>query len=303
MATGDIIGYWTFFDPNTYGIKGDNLGRMPVWGFAEITESGVADLPLGTRIYGFFPPTNYFDIMPVKLNNAGFMDGAAHRRSLHPIYNHYTLTQSDPSFGGPQDSLQPILRPLFTTSFLIDDFLAEENFFGADQVLLLSASSKTALGTAFCLSQRGIINVAGLTSARNKEFVSASGFYNNVQSYDSITDLNPDVRTVIVDMAGNGTITRDIYDHFEEYIVYNCMVGKSHWEGERPPKITVGAPPIMFFAPERGKKRMRDWGAKGFAEKLGKHWIPLSRLSSRRCSRPRGPFNRVISLNTYKRNL
>lgn len=275
MATGDLIGYWKFFDPQAYGIEGENIGRMPVWGFADITTSRVDGLDVGTRIYGFFPPTDYFDMQPAKINENGFMDGAAHRRPLHPIYNHYTLTQNDPSFGGTHDALQPILRPLFTTSFLIDDFLAREDFFGAEQILLLSASSKTALGTAFCLSQRGNIKVAGLTSLRNKGFVRSTRFYNKVETYDTITDLNPDIKTAIVDMAGNGTVSKIIYDHFEENIVYNCMVGKSHWEGERPPKISAGAPPVMFFAPDQAKQRMKDWGADGFAKNLGARWIPF----------------------------
>ena len=275
MGAGESFGYWKFFDPATYGIEGKNLGRMPVWGFAEVAESRAAGLEVSARLYGYFPPVDYFDLMPTKLNSVGFMDGTAHRLSLHPVYNHYVLTQNDPSFGGPHDIMQPILRPLFTTSFLIDDFLAREDFFGAEQVLLLSASSKTALGTAFSLSQRGGIKVAGLTSARNKGFVETSGFYNSVETYDSITDLNPDVKTAIVDMAGNGAVSRNVYDHFEENIVYNCMVGKSHWEGDHPPKISAGAPPIMFFAPDQGKQRMKDWGAAGFAKNLGARWIPF----------------------------
>ena len=275
MVTGDLIGYWKFFDPKAYGIDGETLGRMPVWGFAEITESHVPELNTGTQIYGFFPVADYFDMKPIKINPMGFSDGAEHRLPLHPIYNRYMLTEADPSFGGGFEDLQPILRPLFTTSFLIDDFLAREGFFGAEQILLLSASSKTALGTAFCLSQREGIKAAGLTSSRNAPFVKGTGFYDNVETYDTITDLNPDIKTVIVDMAGNGDVSKTLYDHFEENIVYNCMVGKSHWEGGRPPKISAGAPPIMFFAPDQAKQRIKDWGPDGFAKNLGARWIPF----------------------------
>ena len=275
MVTGDLLGSWKFFDPKAYGIDGETLGRMPVWGFAEVTESHIDEVPIGTQIYGFFPIADYFDIKPIKINAMGFSDGADHRLPLHAIYNRYMNVAADPSFGGGFEELQPILRPLFTTSFLIDDFLARENFFGAEQVLLLSASSKTALGTGFCLSQRGNIKVAGLTSPRNKGFVNSTGFYNKVETYDTITDLNPDIKTAIVDMAGNGTVSKVIYDHFEENIVYNCMVGKSHWEGERPPKISAGAPPVMFFAPDQAKQRMKDWGADGLAKNLGARWIPF----------------------------
>ena len=83
------------------------------------------------------------------------------------------------------------------------------------------------------------------------------------------------MKTAIIDMAGNGDVSKIIYDHFEENIVYNCMVGKSHWEGGSPPKINVGAPPIMFFAPDQAQKRVKEWGPDGFAKNLGASWIPF----------------------------
>ena len=274
LVTGDMIGYWHFFEPKHYDIDMAGFGRMPVWGYAEVTESKCADIPKGTLIYGFLPVAQSLDMKPVKITPIGFQDGNAHRTELHPVYNGYTFVDKDPSFAAHRE-LQPVLRPLFTTSFLIDDFLADENFFGAEQVLLLSASSKTAMGTAFCLKQRGDIKVAGLTSEGNKAFTEKTGFYNDVYTYDSVTDMNPDMKTVVVDMAGNGTVMNNVYDHFEENIVYNCMVGKSHWEGERPPKISAGAPPIMFFAPDQAKQRIKDWGPNGFAKNLGARWIPF----------------------------
>jgi len=285
MVTGEMMGYWKFFDPQAYGIEADNLGRMPVWGYAKITQSRHHVLPEGLQIYGYFPPADYFDLKPVNIGPMGFTDGAEHRQPLHNIYNRYSLIAADPSFGETFKDLQPILRPLFTTSFLIDDFLARESFFGAEQVLLLSASSKTALGTGFCLSSRQShktsghhgLKVTGLTSARNKAFTEKTGFYHEVQSYDSLTDLNPDVKTAIVDMAGNGAVTQRLYEHFEENIVYNCMVGKSHWDGAPPQRPAAGAPPIMFFAPDQAKLRLKDWGPAGFAQKLGEKWIPFCR--------------------------
>ncbi|WP_026942606.1 DUF2855 family protein [Hellea balneolensis] len=279
MAVGEQIGYWKFFDPKAYGIEMDDSkvsewGRMPVWGYAKVTESNCEDIAAGTLIYGFLPITQNFDMKPVKLTPIGFQDGNDHRTELHPVYNGYTFVDKDPSFAAHRD-LQPVLRPLFTTSFLIDDFLADENFFGAEQVLLLSASSKTAMGTAYCLKQRGGVKVIGLTSEGNKAFTEGTGFYDEVYTYDTITDMNPDVKTTVVDMAGNGKVMANVYDHFEENIVYNCMVGKSHWNGAppRPPKL--GAPPAMFFAPDRVKIRMKDWGGEGFAKNLAALWLPF----------------------------
>ena len=274
MVTGDMIGYWDFFEPKHYDIDMSGFGRMPVWGYAEVTQSKCADVPAGTLIYGFFPVAQTLDMKPVKLSSLGFQDGKDHRTELHPVYNGYTFVDKDPSFAAYRE-LQPVLRPLFTTSFLIDDFLADENFFGAEQVLLLSASSKTAMGTAYCLKQRGGINVTGLTSEGNKDFTRETGFYDEVFTYDTITDMNPDVKTVIVDMAGNGSVMGTLYEHFEENIIYNCMVGKSHWQGAPPVTPKLGAPAKMFFAPDRVKLRMNDWGREGFAKNLAARWLPF----------------------------
>ncbi len=279
MVTGDQIGYWHYFAPQAYDIQMDETdgipwGRMPVWGFAHVTESRAKGIREGTQIYGFFPVADQIDLRPVKLSPMGFQDGTEHRTKLHSVYNSYSFTGADPSLAIHPD-LQPILRPLFTTSFLIEDFLADENFFGADQVLLLSASSKTALGTAFCLKQSGRIKVAGLTSARNEAFAKNTGFYDELRPYKAVSALDPALKTAVVDMAGNGEVMARVYEHFGENIVYNCMVGKSHWQGKRPPKPQAGAAPVMFFAPDRAKLRFSDWGAKGFAENLGARWIPF----------------------------
>ena len=48
-----------------------------------------------------------------------------------------------------------LFRPLFTTSFLIDDFLADADYFGGKQVIFSSASAKTAYAAAQLLKARG----------------------------------------------------------------------------------------------------------------------------------------------------
>lgn len=279
MVTGDRIGYWNYFRPDAYGIDIESHGRMPVWGFAEVTESQCDGIKPGQKIYGFFPITDQFDMKPVGLSPMGFQDGNEHRTQLHSLYNRYTFTGADPSFGQHPD-LQPILRPLFTTSFLIDDFLAEKDYFGAEQVLILSASSKTALGTAFCAKQRGAIKVAGLTSEGNKDFTEDTDFYDKVETYDTITDLNPDVKTVVVDMSGNGKVLATVSDHFEENLKYVCKVGLSHWDAASNAAPKPKAPTEFFFAPDQAKIRIAEWGGAGFAQKLGERWMPFLESAS-----------------------
>ena len=276
MVTGDQIGYWSVFDPAAYDLTQDKTqGRMPVWGYGRVRESNYPGIDVGADLYGFFPIAKSMDMQPGKLSAHGFTDIAAHRSGLHSLYSGYSFTEADPSYGAHRD-LQPVLRPLFTTSFLIDDFLADESFFGAEQVLLLSASSKTALGTAYCLKTRGQLPVVGLTSESNKRFVDETGFYNGVFSYDAITDMNPDVKTVVVDMSGNMGVIGTLEAHFEENLTYICRVGISHWQeaAKAPPKRTA-TPTAFFFAPDRAKRRIADWGQAGFAENLGARWIPF----------------------------
>lgn len=276
MVTGDQIGYWSVFDPTAYDLTKDKgQGRMPVWGYGVVRESNFPGIEAGSDIYGFFPIAKSMDMQPGKLSKHGFTDIAEHRSGLHSLYSGYSFTAADPSYSAHRD-LQPVLRPLFTTSFLIDDFLADEDNFGAEQVLLLSASSKTALGTAYCLKARGGLPVVGLTSEGNKAFVEGTAFYNNVFTYDSIKDMNPDVKTVVVDMSGNMGVIRALEDHFGETLTYICRVGISHWQeaAKAPPKRTA-TPTAFFFAPDRAKQRIADWGQAGFAENLGARWMPF----------------------------
>lgn len=279
MVTGERIGYWNYFKPEAYGINIQTHGRMPVWGFARVIESKCEGVPIGEEIYGFFPISDQFDLKPTGLSAMGFQDGNDHRKTLHSLYNRYTFTKFDPSFEPHQD-LQPILRPLFTTSFLIDDFLAERDYFEAEQILILSASSKTALGTAFCAKQRGAIKVTALTSERNKEFTKETGFYDVVETYDTITDLNPDIKTVVVDMSGNGKVLSTVSEHFEENLKYVCKVGLSHWEAASGPAANPAAPTEFFFAPDQAKIRIAEWGGAGFAQKLGQRWMPFLESAS-----------------------
>ena len=276
MVTGDQIGYWSVFNPTAYDLTKDKgQGRMPVWGYGVVRESRYPGIEVGANLYGFFPIAKSMDMQPGRLSAHGFTDIAEHRSGLHSLYSGYSFTDADPSYAAHTD-LQPVLRPLFTTSFLIDDFLADKAFFNAEQVLLLSASSKTALGTAYCLKARGGLPVVGLTSEGNKDFVEGTEFYNTVFTYDTITDMNPDIKTVVVDMSGNMGVIGTLEDHFEENLTYICRVGISHWQeaAKAPPKRTA-TPTAFFFAPDRAKQRIEDWGQAGFAENLGARWMPF----------------------------
>lgn len=138
-AFGEAMKYWQFFpapDPNS--------GCLPVWGFGLVAESRADGVTVGQRVYGYFPAGTHLVVTPGRVSAAGFVDSAPHRAELAAAYQAYVFCERDPSWQARLEGLQAVLKPLFTTSFLLDDALAEAQFFGARQLLLSSASSKTA---------------------------------------------------------------------------------------------------------------------------------------------------------------
>ena len=111
-------------------------------------------------------------------------------------------------------------------------------------------------------------------------FTQSTGFYNEVQSYEALTDLNPDVKTVIVDMSGNAKVTARLQDHFEENLKYICKVGLSHWTVGKAEPSAQKTPKAFFFAPDHAQRRLDDWGTPGFAQKLGARWLPFLESAS-----------------------
>ena len=167
-----------------------------------------------------------------------------------------------------------VIKPLFATAFILDDFAADNDFFGASSVLLGSASSKTSLALAFLLhANRPDTEVVGLTSASNKAFVEGLGCYDKVVTYDNIASLDASTPTMMIDMSGNADVIATVHNHFGDALKYNCLVGGTHWEnikldhGQLP-----GAKPIGFFAPDQFTKRAADWGAAALQQKMAEAW-------------------------------
>jgi hypothetical protein len=274
-AFGEAMKYWQFFP------SGDAaLGCLPVWGFATVTESQVDGLAVGRHVWGYYPAGTHLVVAPSKVSAAGFVDGAAHRQELALVYNQYAFCDADPGWKPELEGLQAVLRPLFMTAFLIDDFLADNGFFGAQQVVLSSASSKTSFGTAFCLAQRrgtpGAPRIIGLTSPGNADFARSLGCYDEVRLYDELTTLPADVPTVYVDFAGNAGLRLALHSHFGEQLMYSSSIGGTHWEALGSGRDLPGPRPVLFFAPAQVKKRSapppEGWGAAELQRRMGAAW-------------------------------
>lgn len=261
---GEAMRYWDFF-PGPEG-----WGRIPVWGFARVQASRDPDLAVGQRFYGYWPMSTHLTVTPRK-TRLGFADAAPHRQGLPPVYNQYQAVGA----ADPSEDHQALLRPLFITGFLIEDFLDENDLFGARSVVLTSASSKTAISLAFQLKQRGKAKVVGLTSARNRAFVEGLGFYDQVVVYDDLATAPIEEPVVLVDFAGDAALLRAAHERFGDGLAYSCLVGGTHWEGERGTGALPGPKPQFFFAPDRIRKRATDWGPGGLDERHDAAWAPF----------------------------
>lgn len=264
---GDAMSYWSFFPAEDEG-----WGRVPMWGFARVSASASPELAEGTRVYGYLPPSSELLVTPARVGERGFIDASAHRAALPSAYNDYRSVDSDPVYEAEHEEAQMLLHPLFVTSFLIDDFLAEADCFGAGAVVLSSASSKTSSALAYLLAQREGIDVVGLTSTRNAAFVEGLGVYDHVVPYEDPDALGSE-RAVYVDMAGDADVRAAVHRHFGEELAHSAVVGATHHDkmGDVPDALP-GPRPKFFFAPDRMVKRSRDWGRDGLERRLADAW-------------------------------
>jgi hypothetical protein len=264
---GDQLKYWDLF-PAPSG-----FGNIPVWGFGEVIESRRPDIATGEILFGYFPMATHLVIEAADVKKTGLRDGAAHRQGVSPVYNTYSRVSGDPAFAGRQGDYQALLRPLFMLSFLVDDFLADKDFFGARSVILSSASSKTAFGLAWLLhTHRKLVRVIGLTSGNNTEFVRSLGCYDEIVTYDRIADMPADGPVAFVDMAGDAALRATLHHHFGDRVVYSGRVGLTHQDASPGDEALPGAVPTWFFAPDQLRKRAKEWGPGGIDQRFGAVW-------------------------------
>lgn len=273
---GDQMRYWDFFpaaqDSET------NWGIIPVWGFADIVESTHPDVPVGDRIYGYFPPSTSLVMQPERVSESRFVDATAHRIELPSGYNGYQRVRAEVGYEPKGDDLRALLWPLLITSFCLWDAAQAADWFGAEQILVLSASSKTSIGLAYALADDATSpKVIGLTSARNLAKVAKLDLYDDVLSYDAIDAIDASVPTLIIDMSGNGHLLARLHTMLGAQMRQTINVGLTHREeiGKQPGFIVERSE--FFFAPGHIQKRLGDWGPAGFQERTQNYLMETTR--------------------------
>ncbi len=271
-AFGEEMGYWRFFP------AAEPWGRIPVWGFADVVAASAGGIEPGERVFGFFPISTHLTVTADRVTDGGFRDASAHRRPLPGVYNHYVRAAGDPGYLKADEDLQALLRPLFMTSFLLADFLTDNDRFASTQVLISSASSKTAFGLAHLLDRAGGGELIGLTSAANTAFVAGLGCYDRVVGYDRLDELTGDTPALFVDVAGNAELRAAIHRRYADNLKYSCLLGAAHWDRRGDPGRLPGPRPEFFFAPTRLEERTRDWGSDGLQARYADAWGGFARL-------------------------
>ncbi len=267
-VSGDMLGYWRFFPAQ------EGWGRVPAMGYADVIASNCPGIEPGERVWGFLPMGTHLKVLAGDVSAHAFKDVSAHREGLAPVYATFERVPAAPRNDTETEDLTMLLRGLFTTSWLVEDFMFDNDHFGASQYLITSASSKTSIALAFAVRERGQLQAVGLTSSANKAFVEGLGCYDRVITYDEVSTLDASIPSVVVDMAGSEKTLSAIHHHFTDALKFSSKVGATHYDemgegGFEGGMDWPGAAPQFFFAPAQIEKRTADWGPGEVMKRLG----------------------------------
>lgn len=239
-------------------------------------------MPVGQRVYGLVPIGAAFVAEPKSAaRGAAWVDVSKHRQKRDIVYNSYQITDQDPMYAGLKyERAMILLRPLFTTAWVLRDFALKMN---CDALVITSASSKTSASLAGLVKLYKQTNaspfIVGLTSKGNVNYVKSLNFYDKVDVYDSqaLVDF-PGTRVVVVDMAGNIDVLRNIQNQLKQRCLHVAVVGITHIEKSDMSASLSGegfdpkyVKPKFFFAPRYigtlEKESKEDWKTQ-----CGKDW-------------------------------
>lgn len=266
-ATGDSLGYWGFFPAD------EGWGRIPAMGWGEIIDSAHPDVKVGERVWGWFPYSTHLKILAGDVTRSRIVDISPHRQEYAPVYAQFDRASANPIYDPAREDHDSLLRGLFMTSWLVEDFLEVNDAFGASACLITSASSKTSIALAVSVKRRGKLESIGITSRGNLAFCESLGCYDKVISYDEVEKLDASQPVVMVDMAGNVTVLSALHRHFGDNMRYSCRIGATHYDEGGSVKELPGPRPEFFFAPTHVKRRSEELGGAELMKRMGTAYV------------------------------
>ena len=277
-GAGEILGYWNFFpaaDP-AWGI-------VPVWGFATVVASNHEEIEVGEELYGYLPMGRYLIVEPHDVCAAHCSDRFAHRAALHPWYNRYYRVANDPSSPPASQHLQPLLWALHMTGWMLANQFADNDDFGCDQVIVASASSKTAVAFARSMQTRkgqtrkgqhqgDSPRRIGLTSPSNAAFVESLGCYDEVRTYDAIGAAELEGTATLVDMSGNAAVVSEVHHGFGDRLLDSIQIGSTHLSARGDTAGLPGPTRRFFFIPDVAEARAAEIGQAAYHAEFAAAW-------------------------------
>lgn len=268
---GTAMQYFDFFplvDPSH-----TSLAMTPAWGYGIIESvKNTNQVKVGERLYGYFPMATrcILELIPAKSNTHSSPSIYAFRPQLpadRMVYNTYTRLSSDELYSKKFEDEVILFRPLFMTSFLLDDYLhhthkyfnlfaprpigsgvegqksAKRKFSVA--VIVSSASSKTGYCFAHLLKahrrfdpmiEQGIsTTIVGLSgSPTSLRFISTSlaGIYDRVSTYDAfLNDEASDYDAILYcDFLGDKLFYARLAKKFNGRVAKRVVIGNTKWQ-------------------------------------------------------------------------
>ena len=273
-ATGDSLGYWGFFPAEP------GWGRIPAMGWGEVIASAHPDLPVGERVWGWFPYSTHLKVLAGDVSATKLIDVSPHRAEYAPVYAQFDRASSNPIYEESREEQDSLLRGLFMTSWLVEDFLQVNDSFGAAACLITSASSKTSIALGHSVHGRGELTSVGITSPGNVSFCESLGCYDTVVTYDDVARLDAAQAVVMVDMAGSAKVISDLHVHFGDNMRHSCRIGATHYKEAGTVTGLPGAQPEFFFAPTHVKSRSAELGPQELMARMGAAYVQFREFAA-----------------------
>jgi hypothetical protein len=149
---------------------------------------------------------------------------------------------------------------------VLGQLLLEDDAAGPCQLVIVSASSKTAQGTAFML--KGERATIGLTSRRHAAWAREAGMCDAVFGYDELDRLADVERCLVIDFSGDPQLQDRVVTALGHRCATWLRVGSTHGGAFAIGAAAARVPGSLFSGPEQIERRVAQWGRAEFDRRL-----------------------------------
>ena len=250
---GDMLGHWAPFP------AADGWGRVPVWGAATVVAGDPEAASAGARFVGYLPMASHVLVRAVAAH-PGLRDVSTERSGMLPLYREMRRVDTDPAWSSGLLDAEVLMQPVYPAAGMLDEDLRRS---GAHRVVISSASSKTSLGVARLLVERGV-HVTGLSDRSRAAAAASAVAYEQVLPYDDLAALAAKEETTYVDVAGDPEIARSVAERLGSALKQHIAVGGSHLAAlgglPAPSPAPSGPAPVRFSIGQRLVEVTEDFG-------------------------------------------